>query len=274
MKRILYILFAALSLSACHRPVATEQQTIPADSMMLHMLRAVFDTNVSCLDYQDEFMMFMDTLKTQVETYPDEDIRIGAKSFAMNLFGLFFYGDFMTPEENRFFADSLILPLADIQHTWYIPPYVLSKEIADYYREPVLAQTIVHNYNDENHVIYMDLYFFPNGKELMFITLPKEAAYLASVMFHGESMDAMDSTATYNLQNAFNLGEEDEYEGQLIIYADDFIEAMLSHEGMYIAYIGDEEADDIKDRWHDAHLDLAPFHRQYQQVKELIKESK
>ena len=268
-----WLLLVTIFFSACHRPAISEQQTIPADSMMMHMLRAVFDTNVSCLVYQDEFMMFMDTLKTQVETYPDEDIRIGAKSFAMNLFGLFFYGDFTTPEENRFFTDSLILPLADIQHTWYIPPYVLSKEIADYYREPVLAQTIVHSYNDENHVIYMDLYFFPNGKELMFITLPKEAAYLASVMFHGESMDAMDSSATYDLQNAFNLGEEDEYEGQLIIYADDFIEAMLSHEGMYIAYIGDEETEAIKDRWHDAHLDLAPFHRQYQQVKQLVKEA-
>ena len=48
---------------------------------------------------------------------------------------------------------------------------------------------------------------------------------------------------------------------------------MLSHEGMYIAYIGDEETEDIKDRWHDAHLDLAPFHRQYQQVKQLVKEA-
>ena len=273
MKHLLYILLAMLSLVACTKPVATEQQTIPADSMMLHILRAVIDTNISCLDYQGEFMMFMDTMKTQVESYPDEDIRIGAKSFAMELFGLFFYGGFTTPEEDRFFTDSLILPLAEIQHTWYIPPYVLSKEIADYYREPVLTQTIVHTYNDENHVIYMDLYFFPNSKEIMFITLPKEAAYLASVMFHGESMDAMDSTATYNLQNAFNLGEENEYDGQQIIYADDFIEAMLSHEGMYIAYIGDEEADDIKDRWHDAHLDLAPFHRQYQQVKQLVKEA-
>lgn len=273
MKHFLYILLVMLSLIACSKPIATDQQTIPADSMMLHILRAVIDTNISCLDYQGEFMMFMDTMKTQVESYQDEDIRIGAKSFAMELFGLFFYGGFTTPEEDRFFTDSLILPLAEIQHTWYIPPYVLSKEIADYYREPVLTQTIVHTYNDENHVIYMDLYFFPNSKEIMFITLPKEAAYLASVMFHGESMDAMDSTATYNLQNAFNLGEENEYDGQQIIYADDFIEAMLSHEGMYIAYIGDEEADDIKDRWHDAHLDLAPFHRQYQQVKQLVKEA-
>lgn len=273
MKRLLYVLFAALSFAACHRPAVTEQETIPADSMMLHILRAVFDTNVSCLDYQDEFMMFMDTLKTQVEYYPDEDIRIGAKSFAMDLFGLFFYGDFTTPEENRFFTDSLILPLAEIQHTWYISSSLISGFVADYFKEPVMEQTLVLKYNDENHVIFMELYSMPNGKEAMVITLPTEASYLASVCFHDEKMSDMDTTATFNLMNAMKVYDEEEGLGQQIVFGNDFIEAMLTHEGLYIAYIGDEEADDIKDRWHDAHLDLAPFHRQYQQVKELIKEA-
>ena len=36
MKRLLFILFAALSFVACFKPVTTERQTISADSMMLH----------------------------------------------------------------------------------------------------------------------------------------------------------------------------------------------------------------------------------------------
>ena len=273
MKRVLYILSLALAFTACHRPTVSEQQTIPADTMMLHILRAVIDTNISCLEYKDEFMMFMDTLKTHVESYPDEDIRIGAKSFAMDLFGLFMYGDFTTPEENRFFADSLILPLANIQHTWYIPPYVLSKETVNYHIEPVLEQTLVLQYNDENHVIFMELYSLPNNDEAMVITLPTEASYLASICFHDERMQDMDTTATFNLMNAWNVRDEEEGLGQQIVYGDDFIEAMLSHEGLYIAYIGDEDADDIRERWHDAHLDLKPFRWQYQQVKQLLKEA-
>ena len=273
MKRLTYIFSIALALIACHRPVTSEQRPIPADSMMLHILRAVIDTNISCLDYQDEFMMFMDTLKTHVESNPDEDIRIGAKSFAMNLFGLFFYGDFTTPEENRFFADSLILPLADIQHTWYIPSSVVGAKVDDYFKEPVLEQTLVLQYNDENHIIFMELYALPTGNEVLVITLPIEASYLASVCFHDEQMQDMDTTATFNLMNARNVRDEEDGLGQQIVYGNNFIEEMLSHKGMYIAYIGDEEADDIKDRWHDAHLDLKPFHRQYQQVKHLLKEA-
>lgn len=273
MKRVLYILSLALAFTACHRPTVSEQQTIPADTMMLHILRAVIDTNISCLEYKDEFMMFMDTMKTQVEFYPDEDIRIGAKSFAMDLFGLFFYGDFTTPEENRFFTDSLILPLAEIQHTWYISSSLISGFVGDYFKEPVMEQTLVLKYNDENHVIFMELYSLPTGEEAMVITLPTEASYLASICFHDEQMQDMDTTATFNLMNARNVREEEEGLGQQIVYGNDFIEAMLSHEGMYIAYIGNEETDDIKERWHDAHLDLKPFHRQYPQVKQLLKEA-
>ena len=272
MKHLLYILLAMLSLVACTKPVVTEQQKIPADSMMLHILRAVIDTNISCLDYQDEFMMFMDTMKTQVEYSPDEGIRIGAKSFAMELFGLFFYGGFTTPEEDRFFADSLILPLAEIQHTWYIPSYVVEGKVGDSFKEPVMEQTQVLRYNDENHVIFMELYALPTGNEAMVITLPTEASYLASICFHDEQMQDMDTAATFRLSNALNVLEEEGL-GQQIIYSKELIDAMLSHEGMYIAYIGDEESDDIKERWHDTHLDLEPFHRQYQQVKQLIKEA-
>lgn len=271
MKRIQYILLTAITFAACHHPAASEQQPIPADSMLLHIMRAVMDTNVSCLDYQDEFMMFMDTMQNQVEIYPDEDIRIGVKSLAMDLFSMFIYGDFTTPEENRFFADSLMQPLANIQYSWYIPAHIHSKNFADHYKEPVMEQTLLLRYDDKNHIIFMELYYMPNEDEIMVITLPTEASYLASICFLDEQMAEMDTTATFNLLNARYVHEEEEGLGQQIVYGKDFIDAMLSHAGMYIAYIGDEKANDIKDHWHDAHLSLEPFHKQYQQVKQMLK---
>lgn len=268
MNKYPFILIATFFLSACH-PVATTQQTQTADSLLMHVMRAILDTNVSCLDYQDEFMMFMDTMQMHVESYPDEDIRIGAKSFAMELFGLFVYGDFTTPEENRFFDDSLLLRLMDIQSTWYMPAYV-PDGITDPFKEPVLTQTIVFRYgNNENHVICMDLYSFPNGDEGMVVTLPVEAENLASIMFRQENMLDIDTTLNYTIAEARDIQERSEDLGQVIWFGKDFIYAMLSHEGMYIAYIGTEEAEDITDRIHKCHLDLKQFHKQYQQVKEL-----
>lgn len=265
-----WFITCAIVLSACHHPVSSEQQTFRADSMLTHIMRAVLDTNISCLDYQDEFMMFMDTMQHHAETYPDEDIRIGVKSFAMELFGLFFYGDFTTPEENRFFVDSLMGPLADVQYAWYIPSHIFSNNFADHYKEPVMEQTLVLRYNDLNHIIFLELYFLPNNDEMMVITLPTEASYLSSICFHNEQMTDIDTTITFNLLNARYVHEEEEGLGQQIVYGKELIDAMLSHEGMYIAYIGDEDAKTIKDHWHDAHLALDKFQEQYQQVKSKI----
>lgn len=269
IKTALISIVITIAFTACH-PVVTEQQTLTADSLLTHMMRAIFDTNVSCLDYQDEFMMFMDTIQMHVESYPDEDIRIGAKSFAMELFGLFAYGDFTTPEENRFFGDSLLLRLMDIQSTWYLPAYV-PDGITDPFKEPILTQTIAFRYgNNENHVICMDLYFFPSGDEGMVVTLPVEAKNLASIVFRQENMLDIDTTLNYTIAEARDMQDRSDELGQVIWFGKDFIEAMLSHEGMYIAYVGTEEAEDITDRIHKCHLDLKQFHKQYQHVKQLM----
>ncbi len=256
-------LFAA----ACH-PVATEQQTPTADSLMMHVMRAILDTNVSCLDYQDEFMMFMDTMQMHVEIYPDEDIRIGAKSFAMELFGLFEYGNLTTPEENRFFDNSLLLRLMDIQSTWYIPAYV-PDGITDPLEEPILTQTIVFRYgNNENHVVCMDMYFLPSGDEGMVVTLPVEAEKLESIMF-GNKED-LDFTQLFRIEEATSFQERSEDLGQVIWFGKDFIDAMLTHDVMYIVYKGTENTEELMEGIHSCNLILHKFHQQYQQVKQLM----
>lgn len=270
MKRNFYLLLA-LTLCACGKNVSPESESIPADSLLRTVLRAIIDTNQSCVDVKDEFYMFLDTMQSHVETYPDEDIRIGAKSFAMDLCGLFLYGDCCSQEEMQFFYDSLLLRIAAIPETWY-SPFSSSETIGDDNQEPVLTQNVVFRYGDDeqNHIIYMDLYFLPNNEEAMVVTLPMEAEYLSSVMFHGEEMSDIDTTSTFNLMNAYKVLDKTEDLGQVIAFGKDLIDAMLTHDGMYIAYIGDEDSDDIKERFHDAHLRLDKFHEQYQQVKALL----
>lgn len=260
---LLVVLFC---LTACH-PVDTEQQTLPMDSLILHVFHAVLDTNVSCLDYQDEFMMLMDTMQMHVESYPDKKVRIGAKSLVMDLVGLFVYGDMTTPEEDCFFDDSLLQRTINIQSAWYMPAYVLNG-ITD--TLPVLTQTIVLRYGDtENHVVGLDLFFFPNGDEGMVVTLPVEAESLVSIMFRQKNMMDIDSTLNYTIADASYMQERSEDIGQIVLFGKDFIDAMLTHEGMYLAYFGTEESENLADLIHKCHLDLKQFHKQYQHVKEL-----
>lgn len=268
MRKILQIslIICAVLSSACH-PVVTERQTLPVDSLLLHVFHAVLDTNVSCLDYQDEFMMLMDTMQMHVESYPDKKVRIGAKSLVMDLLGLFVYGDCTTPEEDRFFDDSLLQRIINIQSAWYMPAYVLNG-ITD--TLPVLTQTIVLRYDDNtNHVVGLNLYFFPDGDEGMVITLPVEAESLVSIMFHQNEMMDIDSTLNYTIADASYMQERSEDIGQIVLFGKDLIDAMLTHEGMYLAYFGTEESENLADLIHKCHLDLKQFHKQYQHVKEL-----
>ncbi len=270
MKHFFPILIFAVSLAACNKQAVTEEQpSNSSDTVLHHVLRAIIDTNYSCLDYRDEFYALIDTMQSHVESYPDEDIRIGAKSLALDICGLFLYGDCCTPEEMRFFYDSLLLRLTAIPETWYCPS-TFPEGVADWYKEPVLSQNLIFHYGDDddvNHVICMDLYLTPDNDEAIVITLPDEAEYLASVMFHGEDMGDLDTTATFNLMKARNVLDKSEDCGQLIAFGKDFINAMLTHKGMFIAYIGDEESNDIKERFHDCHLPLSKFHEQYAVVK-------
>lgn len=266
-KNIALVFAIAIAFSACH-PVTTEQQTLTADTLLMHVMRAILDTNVSCLDYQDEFMMFMDTMQMHVESYPDEDIRIGAKSFAMEMFGLFVYGDFTTPEENRFFDESVLPRLMDIQSAWYLPAYV-PNGITDPFKEPVLTQTIVFRYgNNENHVVCMDMYFLPSGDEGMVVTLPVEAEKLESIMFGNK--DDIDFTQLFRIEEAKGFQERSEDLGQVIWFGKDFIDAMLTHDVMYIVYKGTENTEELLDGIHSCNLILHKFHQQYQQVKQLM----
>ena len=153
MNRLLYILFATLTLAACHRPAVPEQQPIPADSLLLHVMEAMMDTNQSCMDVKEELLMFVDTMQMYVEKNPDEDIRIGVKGLALDFMGYFMSSS--TPEETQFFFDTLVYRLADIMFTWYSPWLACNEDTVDGPKYMTLS-TVFNNYGEKNHIIHMD----------------------------------------------------------------------------------------------------------------------
>lgn len=272
MKKLLFIFSFALTFSACsNKPVSTENQVMSHyDSLLYNVFRAIGDSTYSCLDYKDDFYELLDTMQSHVESHPDEDVRIGAKSLSLELVGLCVYGDFLTSEEQTFFYDSLVLRFADVMSTWYSPLNFPNRE-PDWHKEPVLSQCIVFHSKDTsntNQFIYLDMYNTPDNEELMVVTLPKEAEQFASIMFTKDDIKDFDRTSTFHLEDARIMLEKTEEDGLTMVFGKDLIDAMLSHMGMFIGYLG-EEGGTLEDRYHDAHLLLTKFHEQYAKVKSI-----
>ena len=80
-------------------------------------------------------------------------------------------------------------------------------------------------------------------------------------------MTDIDDSIRFDYTNAIQVWQRTEENLEMIFFGNDLIDAMLSHHGMYIAYIGNEETDDIYERYHDCHLMLDKFHEQYKSLK-------
>ena len=258
------IILSLLALVACSKPVTNTQPSIPADTLLMDIMHAIADSNCSCLDIADEFYMFIDTMQYHAESYPDENIRIGAKSLSMEICNLFMSDMFCTPEEVQFFYDSLITRLVDVQNTWYCNP-VEPKDEIEMYQYPVMTQHILFRYGEDNmnHIITLDLYSLPEDQEAVIVTLPMEADSLAFIAFHGEDFGDIDMDIFFHSGNVIQSVPKSDECGVQLLYGREFIDAMLSHKGLFIAYIGDEEGDDL----HDCHLSLTRFHEQYNRLK-------
>lgn len=265
MKKLLFIL-PFLTLIACGKPVKLEQPESEMDSIVKVVFRAIIDSNYSCLDYQDAFYTLIDSMQSHVESSRDENIRIVAKSMAQDICSLFFFGECCSPEEMRFFIDSLALRLSDVSNTWYYSTSD-SNDTVNWSKQPILNQYIIFSDfvdDEQKHIICLDLYRKPSGEEMLVVTLPQEAEYLASIVFHGEYMQDLDPASVRTLNDALFYQEKSEECGQQIVYGEDLIQEMLTYNGMFISFVGNEQSDSINDKYHDSHLLLTKFHEQYE----------
>lgn len=273
-RKTIYILFLILALCACNKPGTMEQQpSDTSDSLLSHALQSIFDPSLSCLDAKDEIMMLLDTMQSHVESCPDEQIRIGAKSLALEIGSMFLYNDSITPEEEKFFEDSLLFPLIDIQSTWYCPPYV-PNNMTDWAAQPVLLQEIVfrYDYSNDIHVIKLAIYYHPEKSDILSIEMPVEAEYLMSIGFMNDSTRMVDTSTVFTLADSFESIPRTEESGAMLFYNQNLIYEMLTHNDMLIMFIGTEEAENLEDRFHYVHLSLNKFHEQFYSVLQMLKD--
>ena len=131
MKKVFLILSAALVIVSCNKLVATEQ-TVTADSLLICVLQSIFDSTRSCVEVKDEFIMFFDTMQSHVQSHPDYEIRVGAKSLAMELAGIMLESDLCSPEEVQFFCEELLARYVNLRSTWHLNEYAVEDTFLKY----------------------------------------------------------------------------------------------------------------------------------------------
>lgn len=263
MKRFFIPFLVGILLVSC-APKQTDSQpeNVPLDSLMHQVVDAIADSTRSILDVEDEMYAMIDSLQVIVESDPDEDRRIGAKRFALDLCSVFFDETRFTPEEMELFYDTLIVRFSDVLHTWYCP-FDNKAENDDPLGYPYLTQNVVFRdkWAGDDHVVILDYYNTPDYGETIIITFQSDADYLTSIMFNKDGMDNLSDVA-FSQEDALHVIKH-ERGGFSALFGPELLQAMLDNDGMYIGFIGKELNAERECLHYDCHVILAPFHKQY-----------
>lgn len=266
MKKLIFILvFLPACLMACSKPVHTEQNSIPSDSLLVHVMSAIIDTNRSFLDVKDEFQMLIDTMKYHAEFCPDESTRIRAKGIAMTLGSLILEGDSLfhfTPEEYQYFLDSLVLPLDEVKNVWY---YESDASLGG----PMLCQEVIYTEYEKNLTTHIEVYMRPQGDAIGFY-YPTNARK-ATIIAFSKNESLLNIDLAFSQEDAIYAGEYCQEHPLEVAWGAEVVDAMLHNDAMFFDYI-DEFFDGTNYEASCKHhmLLLNKFQEKYQLVKSLL----
>ena len=188
MKKIFIIFLYVVLCSCANGHNAEEENTSSADSTVLHILHAIVDTTQSYLDIKPELFALIEMMQAHVESSPDGDIRVGVKSLAIDLTQLMMDTTLNSPEELRFFLDSVLLRLTDIQSTWYVE----SSAKGEVPKWNMMTQYVLRRDNDKNYITEIDVLLLPDKKGVA-VYFPEDAVSCPSIMFSKEGVQDLDT---------------------------------------------------------------------------------
>ena len=267
MKRFLLGLVAVMLFVSCSQHKTDGQsENVPMDSLMFRVVNAIADSSRTVLEVEDELFSMLDSMQVIVESEADEDRRIAAKRFALDLCSVFLDGDCFTEEEMELFYDTLATRFSEVMHTWY-SPFEEKAENEDPLSYPFLTQNVVFHdkWEGKDHVVTIDYYDTPDYGETVILTLPYDADYLTTLMFHKDGMDNL-SDVVFSQDDALHVLEHADG-GFSALFGPELLQAMLDHDGMYIGYIGKELNAERECLHYDCHVMLSYFHKQYQKLQ-------
>ena len=260
MKKYIVILLIAIIATSCTKPVASSEQKNITDSTLIHVLQATLDSTRTIMEAKDEILQLIDTMQYHVEHHPNINIRIGAKSMAGNLLQLMMDETINTPEEVTFTINTLLMPLTYVITTWYHDTAAL-----DTFGYSCLNQAVVkyEEYDDANHVSILDVILHPE-KEFLALTLPDDPVVFVAIAF-SKDVGSIDG-ASFGREDALEI-ESEEYTSEKVYFGQEVIDAMLSHECMFIAYTETDPTKTKNENFHSCMVLLNKFQQQYKSVK-------
>lgn len=264
-KPIFLFLFAIMA-AGCAKTAKTQStenaQVANSDSTMLYVLRAVVDPTQSYLDIKPELFALIDTMQAHVESYPDDYVRLGAKSLAIDLTQLMMDTTLNSQEELRFFLDSVLLRLTDIQSTWYVESSAKG-EIPEW---KMMTQYVLRREDDKNYITEINVHLLPDKKSVV-VYFPEDAISCPMILFSKEGVQDID-TIRFRQEDALAFEERTDSTNMAVVFDENLLEAMLSHDAMFIGYLNNDiHSDDMKDRFSDCMLLLYKFKEQYRKLQ-------
>jgi len=258
MKRILFAILATAILVGCSKPQSENKTSTITDSLVLNVMRALIDSNSNVLNIQQDFNILVDTMLFHVQYHPDENIRVGAKSYAMFLSALCMDEEVnLSSEKVQFFLDSMVLKLSYVQSTWY---YATPEK--DSITRPMLVQHVVKRESDEkNHITVLEVTVDSNDNRIV-ITLPDDAVSQPYIAFGGDNLNELD-TISFCETDAIGILPRDNEGNYTICFDQRVIDEMMRHDVMYIGYMSDCAEIPEDERYCSSMLLLNKFHEQY-----------
>lgn len=249
-----------LTFTSCTKPVISSKQENITDSTLIHVLHATLDSTRTIMEVKDDIFQLIDTMQYHVEYHPDINIRIGAKSLASTLLQLMMDETINTPEEATFTIDTLLMPFTNVITTWYYDTTAL--ETLGY---SCLNQAVIkyEEYDDANHISILDVILSPE-KESLALTLPDDPVVFVAIAFSNGIDDI--NGASFGREDALEIQSEESI-SEKVYFGQDMVDAMLSHDVMYIAYTETDSAKTKNENFHSCMVLLDKFHQQYKSVK-------
>ena len=249
-----------LTFTSCTKPVTSSEQENITDSTLIRVLHATLDSTRTIMEVKDDIFQLTDTMQYHVEHHPDINIRIGAKSLASTLLQLMMDETINTPKEVTFTIDTLLMPFTNVITTWYYDTTAL--ETLGY---SCLNQAVIkyEEYDDANHISILDVILSPE-KESLVLTLPDDPVVFVAIAFSNGIDDI--NGATFGREDALDM-QTGEHTSEKVYFGQEMIDAMLSHDVMYIAYTETDPTKTKSENFHSCMLLLDKFQQQYKSVK-------
>ena len=206
MKKYYFIAALTLLLPSCgSKTVQTENEEPVTDSLILFVMHNILDSTLSIEDIKVEYRQLLDRIYSDASSNPDEYLRMGAKSVAIDLLGLTLEDPHATREDRVFTLDSLLYCFTDIRDCWYADSILYLDDSTQYCC--LYQDMICSSYNGLKTVTIV-VCIFDSTNSFACVTFPEDIADSPYIAFTDEDFNVAGRKDVFTLNDAYKSERE------------------------------------------------------------------